>query len=93
MGHRPSGRSFSSSFSGTKSMEPGEVPPYFGRLDAAARPATAVPGAWDKRLRPRNAMPSNVIQELAQMPKPKFVVLATAAMAGAPIATPTTRSA
>jgi hypothetical protein len=43
--------------------------------------------------RPRNRRPNRTIHALAQMPTPRFVTLATAAINGAPTTTPKTRRA
>lgn len=52
-----------------------------------------VADSGEANARPRNASPTREIQALAQIPAPKVDTLATAAITGAPTATPATRTA
>src|SRR2546427_10858528 len=80
-------------FSRANHSDERELSPYFGPLTNLVEPAATKGVPFEMRTRARNARPTSETQALAQIPPPKVVTLATAAMTGAPTATPETRTA
>ena len=66
---------------------------YLGPSDPARRIAALNAGSGEASARPKRPSPNREIQALAQIPAPNVEALATAAMIGAPTATPATRRA
>jgi len=73
-------------------LEERGLSPYLGPFINLVEPTTKGVSV-EMRTRARNARPMSETQALAQIPPPKVVTLATAAITGAPTATPETRTA